>query len=234
MKGKVATNSPLTATPPVCWSGKFMLVQQIQEGAPADLFFSADEAKMDTLEKAGLLASGSREDLLGNTLVIVVPADSDPRITATSDLTKPEVKRITVEIAFTWRAVVLATAVMSFPLFVRTATVAFEEVDPRLEQIARTLGKSRAQVFCSIMVPWSARGLTPGTVLAFARALGEFGATVMVAGNTRARPQHCPCRLITSSNLERTTSLSAPGRISSDRFRALWLSELWLTRRPKK
>jgi molybdate transport system permease protein len=64
-----------------------------------------------------------------------------------------------VEIAFSWRAVVLAAAVMSFPLFVRAARVAFEEVDPRLEQIARTLGKNRAQVFCSITVPLSARGL---------------------------------------------------------------------------
>jgi hypothetical protein len=66
-----------------------------------------------------LLASGSHEDLLGNTLVIVVPADSDLRITAASDLAKPEVKRIAVEMAFTWRAVVPATAVMSSPLFVR-------------------------------------------------------------------------------------------------------------------
>ena len=73
-----------------------MLVRQIQEGASADVFFSADEAKMDTLEKAGLLASGSRQDLLANTLVIVVPADSHLRITAAADLTKPEVKKIAV------------------------------------------------------------------------------------------------------------------------------------------
>src|SRR5262245_26589280 len=73
-----------------------MLVRQIQEGAPADVFFSADRAKMDTLEKAGLLAPGSRQDLLGNTLVIIVPADSDLRITAAADLTKPEVKKIAV------------------------------------------------------------------------------------------------------------------------------------------
>jgi molybdate transport system substrate-binding protein len=73
-----------------------VLARQIQEGAPADLFFSADEAKMDTLEKAGLLASGTREDLLGNSLVIVVPSDSKLRITTATDLAQPEVKKIAV------------------------------------------------------------------------------------------------------------------------------------------
>jgi molybdate transport system substrate-binding protein len=73
-----------------------VLARQIQEGAPADLFFSADEAKMDTLEKAALLAPDTREDLLGNTLVIVVPSDSKLRITTATDLAKPEVKRIAV------------------------------------------------------------------------------------------------------------------------------------------
>src|SRR5207249_6537826 len=73
-----------------------VLARQILEGAPADLFFSADEAKMDALEKAGLLASGTREDLLGNTLVIVVPFDSTLRITAVTDLIRPEVKKIAV------------------------------------------------------------------------------------------------------------------------------------------
>lgn len=88
-----------------------------------------------------------------------------------------------LEIVFTWRAVVVATAVMSFPLFVRAARVAFEEVPVRLEQVARTLGRPPAAVFVSVTLPLAARGLLAGTVLAFARALGEFGATVMVAGN---------------------------------------------------
>lgn len=85
-------------------------------------------------------------------------------------------------IVFSWRAVLLATAVMSFPLVVRAARVAFEEVDRQLEQAARTLGASPWDVFCSVTLPLAARGLIAGAVLAFARALGEFGATVMVAG----------------------------------------------------
>jgi molybdate transport system permease protein len=87
-----------------------------------------------------------------------------------------------VEIVFTWKAVVIATAVMSFPLLVRTARVAFEEVNPRLEQVARTLGAGPWRVFVTITLPLAVRGVLAGSVLAFARALGEFGATVMVAG----------------------------------------------------
>lgn len=87
-----------------------------------------------------------------------------------------------LEIAFTWKAVLLATAVMSFPLLVRSARVAFEEVDPRLEKVARTLGAGPWRVFFTLTLPLAARGLVAGALLAFARALGEFGATVMVAG----------------------------------------------------
>jgi molybdate transport system permease protein len=88
-----------------------------------------------------------------------------------------------LDVVFTWRGVVVATAVMSFPLLVRTARVAFEEINPRLEGVARTLGAGPARVFFRITLPLAARGLTAGLVLAFARALGEFGATVMLAGN---------------------------------------------------
>lgn len=140
-----------------------------------------------------------------------------------------------VEIVFTWRAVVLATAVMSFPLFVRAARVAFEEVDPRLEQIARTLGKSRAQVFCSITVPLSARGLTAGTVLAFARALGEFGATVMVAGNIPGKTATLSLSIYNFVQLGKDDDAYRLLAVSiAIAFGALWLSELWLTRRPRK
>jgi molybdate transport system permease protein len=87
------------------------------------------------------------------------------------------------DMAFTWRAVLAAQAVMSFPLLVMFARTAFAEVNPRFEQIARTLGAGEWRVFFSITVPLAWRGIIGGMILAFARALGEFGATIMVAGN---------------------------------------------------
>lgn len=91
--------------------------------------------------------------------------------------------KLNFDVVFTWRAVLLALGVMSFPLFVRSARVAFESVNPRFEQIARTLGAGTWRVFFSISVPLARRGILAGTLLAFARALGEFGATITVAGN---------------------------------------------------
>jgi molybdate transport system permease protein len=87
------------------------------------------------------------------------------------------------DIVFTWRAVVMALAAMSLPLFVRAARAAFEEVNPALEGIGRTLGASEWGVFFRITLPLARRGVLAGTILALARALGEFGATIMVAGN---------------------------------------------------
>lgn len=91
------------------------------------------------------------------------------------------------DVVFTWRAVVVALAVMSFPLLVRSARVAFEEVPLRLEQVARTLGASEARVFLTVTLPLARRGLFGATLLAFARALGEFGATILVAGSIPGR-----------------------------------------------
>ncbi|HEY1719512.1 MAG TPA: molybdate ABC transporter permease subunit [Verrucomicrobiae bacterium] len=91
--------------------------------------------------------------------------------------------KLNCDVVFTWRAVLLALGVMSFPLLVRSARVAFEETNPRLEQIARTLGAGDGRVFLTITLPLAARGIVAGMMLAFARALGEFGATIMVAGN---------------------------------------------------
>jgi molybdate transport system permease protein len=87
------------------------------------------------------------------------------------------------DVVFTWRAVLVATAVMSFPLLVRTARLGFEAVNPRLEQIAQTLGASFWRVMFTVTIPLAARGILAGFLLSFARAIGEFGATILVAGN---------------------------------------------------
>ena len=88
-----------------------------------------------------------------------------------------------VDVIFTWKAVVLAMAVMGLPLLVRAGRVAFEQVDRRYEQMAATLGAGPLRVFMTVSLPLAGRGLMAGTLLAFSRALGEFGATVMVAGS---------------------------------------------------
>jgi len=96
------------------------------------------------------------------------------------------------DVVFTWRAVVIALATMSLPLFVRAARTAFEEVDVKFEQLARTLGAGEWRVFFTITLPLARRGVLAGTLLAFARALGEFGATIMVAGNIPGRTTTLP------------------------------------------
>src|SRR5471030_929163 len=88
-----------------------------------------------------------------------------------------------LEIIFTWKAVVAAMAVMALPLLVRTARVGFESVDPQLEDAARSLGAGPWKVFWQITLPLARRGVLGGVVLGFARALGGFGATIVVAGN---------------------------------------------------
>ena len=93
------------------------------------------------------------------------------------------------DLLFTWKAAVLASAVVALPLVARTARSAFEEVDPRLELMARTLGYSRLRTLFSVTLPLARRGLLAAAALGFSRALGEFGATVVVAGNIPGRTQ---------------------------------------------
>ena len=87
-----------------------------------------------------------------------------------------------VEVVFTWKAVVVAMGIMGLPLLVRAARAGFEQVDRRYEEIAATLGAGPARVFFTISLPLAGRGVLAGTVLGFSRALGEFGATIMLAG----------------------------------------------------
>ncbi len=97
-----------------------------------------------------------------------------------------------LEIVFTWKAVVIAMAVMSFPLVVLSARMGFESVDPRLEDAARSLGAGPWKVFWQITLPLARRGILAGSVLGYARALGEFGATIVFAGNIAGRTTTVP------------------------------------------
>jgi len=88
-----------------------------------------------------------------------------------------------IKIVFTWLGAVLASAAVSFPLMVRAARLAFQAVDPRLEMAARSLGAGRLAAFFSVSLPLARRGLVAAWMIGFARSLGEFGATIMVASN---------------------------------------------------
>ncbi len=136
-----------------------------------------------------------------------------------------------VDVVFTWKAVVIATAVMSFPLLVRSARTAFEEVDPRLIGVARTLGCGPAAAFFRVMLPLAWRGVLAGTVLAFSRALGEFGATMMVAGNIPGRTQTLALAIFHESQVGRDDrAVVLCGITVVLAFAALWTTE-WITRR---
>jgi molybdate transport system permease protein len=97
-----------------------------------------------------------------------------------------------VKIAFSWGATVLAAVVISFPLMYRSARGAFEQIDPVLIYAARTLGMSEAKIFFKVRLPVALPGIAGGGVLAFARGLGEFGATAMIAGNIAGRTRTIP------------------------------------------
>ncbi|MCO4860631.1 molybdate ABC transporter permease subunit [Cupriavidus sp. WGtm5] len=97
--------------------------------------------------------------------------------------------RLGIELVFTWQGAVLASTIVAFPLVLKSARAAFEGVDHQLENAARVLGVSEAGIFFRVTLPLAARGIIAGVLLAFARALGEFGATLMIAGNLPGRTQ---------------------------------------------
>lgn len=106
-----------------------------------------------------------------------------------------------ISIAFTWVGAALAAAVMSFPLMVRAIRLSIEAIDPRLERAARTLGATKIHAFRTITLPLMAPGLLAGAVLGFARALGEFGATITFAGNITGVTQTLPTALYTAHQM---------------------------------
>lgn len=140
--------------------------------------------------------------------------------------------KIGIDVVFTWRAVVIALAVMSLPLLVRSARSAFEGVNIRLEWIARTLGASPLRVFFTISIPLAARGIVAGIILAFARALGEFGATIMVAGNIPGQTSTMALEIFHSVQLGDDSHawrlLIASAVIA---FAAVWVSEYLLRKK---
>ncbi len=99
--------------------------------------------------------------------------------------------------SFSWRGAVLASAVMAFPLMVRSIKQAFDAIDPKLEQAARTLGASPLKVFFTLNLPLSFSGIIAGAVLGFARSLGEFGATITFVSNIPNQTQTIPAALFT-------------------------------------
>lgn len=97
-----------------------------------------------------------------------------------------------VKVAFSWGATVLAAVVISFPLMYRAARGAFEQVDPDVLSAGRTIGMSEWKIFWKVQLPIAWPGVISGAVLAFARGLGEFGATAMIAGNIKGKTRTLP------------------------------------------
>lgn len=132
-----------------------------------------------------------------------------------------------IDIVFTWKAVVLAMAIMGFPLVVRTARAGFEQVTRRYEQVAETLGAGPARVFFSISLPLASRNVLAGALLGFSRALGEFGATIVVAGSLPGRTRTIAVAIFgyveTGQDAHAMVLLGASAVIA---FGAVWLSNL--------
>ena len=139
-----------------------------------------------------------------------------------------------LDIVFSWRGVLIALGVMSFPLLVRSAQVAFGEVNPRLEQIACTLGAGHARVFFTVTAPLAMRGILGGMMLSFARALGEFGATIMVAGNIPGKTSTLSLAIFQSVQLgEDAHAFRLLGVSVLLAFAAVWTSA-WMLRQRKR
>jgi molybdate transport system permease protein len=126
-------------------------------------------------------------------------------------------------------------AVMSFPLLVRSVRTSFAEVNPRLEQIAATLGASNIKIFFSVTIPLAGKGIIAGSLLAFSRALGEFGATILVAGSIPGKTQTLSLAIFNFVQLGKDEEAYTLLWITTVglAFGAVWISE-WLVRTKKE
>lgn len=139
------------------------------------------------------------------------------------------------EIPFTRTAAVLAAAVVALPLLVRSTRSALEEVDPRLLGVARTLGRGPLAAFLSVHLPLAWRGVAAGALLAFTRALGEFGATIVVAGNIPGRTQTLALALFQQIQVGRdAAALRLAGVAALLAFVTLLVAERLVRRRERR
>ena len=139
-----------------------------------------------------------------------------------------------IEIVFNWKGVLIAMSVMSFPLLVRSVRTSFAEVNPRLEQIAATLGASPLRIFFVITIPLAYKGIVAGALLAFSRALGEFGATILLAGNIPGQTQTLSLAIYNYVQLGKDSeAYTLLGITVALAFLFVWCSE-WLLRSGKK
>ena len=139
-----------------------------------------------------------------------------------------------IEIVFNWKGVLIAMSVMSFPLLVRSVRTSFAEVNPRLEQIAATLGASPLRIFFVITIPLAYKGIVAGALLAFSRALGEFGATILLAGNIPGQTQTLSLAIYNYVQLGKDSDAYVLlGITVALAFLFVWCSE-WLLRTGRK
>lgn len=136
-----------------------------------------------------------------------------------------------LDILLNWKGVVLACAFMSVPLVIRTARVSFDAVNPRYEDMARTLGRSPVRVFFTVTLPLAGRGLVAAMILGFTRAMGEFGASVVLAGNIPGKTQTLASAIYSaqqSGNARQANILLCVALVIG--FGAVFSTE-WLTRK---
>jgi molybdate transport system permease protein len=133
-----------------------------------------------------------------------------------------------IALAFTWQGAVVASALMAFPLMVRAVRLAVTLVEPRLEEAARTLGAGPLRVWLTVTVPLSLPGILTGLVLAFARSLGEFGATVTFVGNVAGETRTLPLAIYTYTQIPGGDAPALRLVVISIllALAALWVSEL--------
>ena len=141
-------------------------------------------------------------------------------------------ERLGIEVVFTWKAVVLAMAIMGLPLLVRTARAGFEQVNERYERVAATLGAPPLRVFLTISLPLAWPSVLGGAVLAFARALGEFGATIVVAGSIPGQTRTLAVAIYSYAETGQDAQALALVLVSvAIAFVALWGANWLVTRR---